>query len=108
MRKRQIKKFVRASKKNMDPYREAFAGTGSKKLSRRRKAFARHSQLGLGHWSAQQRMKRVTAELSRFVVSADDPQSIYTKLAGVVTEWSGFAKAELASITVEMTDGKKG
>ena len=45
-----MKKFAKNSKNDMTPYNEAMAGTGSKRLNRRRKALGRYSG-GLAVWS---------------------------------------------------------
>lgn len=64
MRKRHVKKLAKNAKQNMQPYRQALAGSGSKKLNRRRRSMGRYWPKGLQPWSDSKAMERQLRQMA--------------------------------------------
>ena len=74
MRKRQVKKFAKRAKQNLQPYRDAHNG-GSKKLDRRRKAFGRYWTNGLATWHRQRQERARLGTLLNKLKSVTLPEN---------------------------------
>lgn len=87
MRKRQVKKFAKNARKSMKPYRDA-AHRGSKKLTRRHRAFGRYWSNGLAFWD-QSRVEwlRLSAwgRAAREVRGLDDIVRVYMGLSAFLS-----------------------
>ena len=92
MRKRQVKKFARNSKKNSEPYREAMRG-GSKKFDRRRKAFGKYWTNGLSNWSESRARSVKVAQLEKDMDGAKGWDEMGTALLSMSFTLTKFWKA---------------
>jgi hypothetical protein len=85
VRKRQVKKFAKNARKNMTPYRQAFS-RGSKKLTRRHRAFCRYYEHGAASWEAMRRAGLASDHARAAVASL-------TRLSDVPRVWAQLALA---------------
>lgn len=96
MKKRQVKKFAKNAKKNMTPYRQA-ARRGSKKLTRRHRAFGRYWPGGLSFWDAHRIAHIVTLKQPRSWSEITDQLTLLNGLVDAMSK--GHTHVQIVRVT---------